>query len=124
MAENTQDDDSEEQADSISEAFLPLVPTELGIDPILLALLQTAAFLDLSDDDSVDPEFAGDVLERVGLYVQRLPAERVPELQSQLGRLHAHAVEAGWPPDLSEFVGQFLYNCGLGDEDDVAKDPA
>jgi hypothetical protein len=115
-----EDEREEEEGEEAVDAqpLLPPIPEELGIDPLLLALLHTAAFLDLSDDESVDPELAGDVLEHVGMYAQRLPPERVQELEQQLEKLQAHAEQSGWPPELSEFVGQFLYNCGIGDEDD------
>jgi hypothetical protein len=104
------------------EPFLPVVPEELAIDPILLALLQAAAFLDLADDESVDPDQAGFVLEHVGMYVQRLGPEGAAAVQQQLTRVHAHAKSQGWPAELAEFVERFLYNCGLGDEDDAPKD--
>ncbi len=36
--------------------MFPVIPAELGIDPLLAALLQAAAFLDLGEDDVVDPD--------------------------------------------------------------------
>lgn len=120
-----EDTETEEQTDENEEgidAFLPVVPEELGIDPVLLGLLHTAAFLDLADDDSVDPEFAGDVLEHVGLYIQRLGAERAGQIEAQLEKLAKYAAESGWPQHLREFVSHFLYNCGIGDEEDSSDD--
>lgn len=121
---NSEDDRDEEVDESVeSDSFMmPVVPENLRIDPLLAALLHCAAFLDFSDDDAVDPQAAGDVLEHVGMYVQRLPAERFDEIQEQLDRLEDHAQNAGWPEDMIEFVRDFLYNCGIGDEEEETDD--
>jgi hypothetical protein len=116
MGSEPDDDTLEDGEDDAGAGLLPVVPTELGIDPLLIALLHAAAFLDLSDDESVDPELAGDVLEHVGMYVQRLPPERLLEIESQLSSLSAHAEAQGWPGELVDFVASFLYNCGIGEE--------
>jgi hypothetical protein len=98
----------------------PLVPPELGIDPLLLALIHCAAFLDLASEDLVDPDAAGDVLEGLEAYITRLPADRLTEIQGQLERLEQYAEESGWPHELVEFVADFLYSCGIGEEDEAA----
>lgn len=119
-SESDDDDDTldDDDAEVDGAGLLPVVPPELGIDPLLIALLHAAAFLDLSDDDSVDPELAGDVLEHVGMYVQRLPAERVQDIERQLRTLSEHAEAQRWPEELVDFVASFLYNCGIGEEAD------
>jgi hypothetical protein len=115
--------DLESEALNSEEGFLmPVVPDELGIDPMLLALLHAAAFLDLAGDDSVDEEDAGDVLEHIGLYVQRLPPERLDDITAQLERLERHGKQNGWPGALTEFVADFLYNCGSGDDEEDEDD--
>lgn len=114
------DDDRDEELDESVESdgsMMPLIPDGLGIDPLIAALLHCAAFLDFSDDDVVDPQAAGDVLEHVGMYVQRLPPERLDEIQGQLDRLEDHAESAGWSEDMIEFARDFLYNCGIGEEE-------
>lgn len=95
---------------------LPLIPAELGIDPVLLALLQCAAFLDLSDEAVVEPGAATEVLEHVGLYIQRLAPDELSDLMDQLTVLHEHGVKSGWAPELLELVDDFLYSCGVDDE--------
>jgi hypothetical protein len=105
------------------EPYLPEIPPELGVEPLLAALLQCAAFLDLGDDTSVDPVQADEVLEHVGMYVQRLPPERVADIEKQLARLKEHAEKANWPEPIAAFVADFLYSCGIGeDEDDEGQD--
>jgi len=85
-----------------------------------MALLQTSAYLDFSDDDVVDPEAARAVLERVGLYVQRLDDAGVERIAAELERLLAHAEQAEWPEEARDFVHDFLEHCGFAIEDEDA----
>jgi len=85
---------------------------------LLSALLHTAAALDLSDDEVVHPDAARGVLERVGLYVQRLDDEDVERVASELERLLDHAKQAGWPEEARDFVRDFLEHCGFAVEED------
>lgn len=103
--------------EEIRTLLLPVVPEELKLDPLLLALLRCSCFLDLSGEDGVDAQLAGEVLEHVGLYIQRLPDERLDELQAQLASLECYGSEQGWSEDLIEFIRDFLYNCGLGEDE-------
>ncbi len=96
------------------------MPDSVEVSPLLLALLHTAAFLDLSDDEALDPERAGKILQRVGLYVQRLSDDDVEAMADDLSLLVEHAKQAGWPAPAREFVETFLENCGFeldGDDD-------
>lgn len=97
---------------------LPVIPEGLGIDPLLLALLHCASFLDLSGDTLVDSGSATDVLEHVGLYVQRLDPDRQLDVARQLRALREHGEAAGWSGELIDFVEHFLYSCGIGEDVD------
>lgn len=112
-----EDDREETVLGALEDPVMPLVPAELGIDPILLALLHCAAFLDLASEDLVDPEAAGDVLENLEAYVKRLSPERLNEIEHQLESLEQWAESAGWPDELVDFVADFLYSCGIGEDD-------
>ncbi len=94
--------------------MFPVIPAELGIDPLLAALLQAAAFLDLGEDDVVDPDAAVSVLEHVGLYASRLSPEQIDALQEQLERIVEYGESQGWPEEIVEFTLRFLYHCGVG----------
>jgi hypothetical protein len=107
---------------AVSRSMLPVLPPELAIDPLLAALLHLAAFLDLSDDASVDPDAAGEALEHVGLYVQRLDEATLDRLESELRRLAEHAQVAGWSEEQREFVEDFLYSCGIGQDEDEGEE--
>jgi hypothetical protein len=93
------------------EFMLPVVPEELEVDPVLLALLHCAAFLDFAEDDAVDPDLATEVLDHIAYYVRRAPAARLEQMRAELKRVERHAAEERWPAELVEFVGEFLDNC-------------
>jgi hypothetical protein len=113
------DPQGESPEDISLESMLPVVTDELAVDPLLLALLQCAAFLDFADDETVEPNSATEVLDHVAYYVRRIPAERLGQLQSQLRRVEEHGAAEGWPPELVEFVGDFLDNCTADDDDEA-----
>lgn len=104
-----------------SAAFqLPLIPKELELSPLVLALLQLASFLDLSEEPVVDARASGQTLARMGLYMQRLDDESVESLADDLDALAEHAKSAGWPEEALEFIQSFLENCGFVPEDEPA----
>ena len=115
------DDDQDPQAEPTEDLsfMMPVVSEGLEVDPLLVALLHCAAFLDFADEELVDPDLATEILDHVALYVRRLSPERLEEIQAQLERLEEHASRAGWPEEMVEFVGDFLENCSSeeGDED-------
>jgi hypothetical protein len=117
--------EEEDRAEGEEESryMMPPVAADVDVDPLLLALLHCAAFLDLAEDDIVDPEAAGDVLEHVGMYVMRLPPERLQLLSGQLERLADHGAKEGWPEWITGFVGDFLYSCGVGEDRDDEDQP-
>jgi hypothetical protein len=101
---------------------MPLVPESLGVDPMLLALVHVASLLDFAEDDVVDPEAANVALEYVEEYLQRLPAERLDAIQADLDRMEEYGAEHGWSEEMTDFVRDFLYNCGLDDDDEAPDD--
>ena len=115
MADRERPAQPDEAAEDL-DFVMPVVSDELDIDPLLVALLHCAAFLDFADDDVVDPDAATEVLDHVALYVRRLPAERLAEIQAQLERLEEPSARAGWPQEMVEFVGDFLDNCSSDDD--------
>ena len=122
MSDDKNDDDAE------VAVLLPVVPKSVAADPLLLALVSCAAFLDLSTEEAVDPDDAVDVLELVGGYIQRLPEDRLEQIKEQLEGLAEWATKQDWPEETVAFVRDFLFNCGVADgeegeeEDDEDED--
>lgn len=92
---------------------VPLIPSDLGVDPLLAAVIDCAAFLDLADDGAVDAEQASVTLEHVAYYVRQLPSDRVELLGRQLDAIVMHGNRHGWPETLVQFARSFLANCGV-----------
>lgn len=116
MADEPRGDEASGDAENGEiDPVLPVVPEALGIDPLLLALLHLSAFLDLSDDETIDPDAATQALEYVGLYVQRLSDDRLRSISADIAKLGAHGKTSGWSEEQLQFMRDFLFNCGLGE---------
>ncbi|MCA9626835.1 MAG: hypothetical protein KC766_04195 [Myxococcales bacterium] len=101
---------------------LPEIPEELGLDPVLCALLHLAYFLDSVEEETLSAEHATPNLERVGLYVQRLDDEQLDELEAQLAELVEYAIAEKWSEDQREWLASFLEHCGIELEAEDASD--
>jgi hypothetical protein len=96
------------------DAFvLPLIPEELGVEPQFAALLHAAAFLELSGDGAVDPDWAVEALEHIAHYLLRLPGPEVERLGAQLAKLATFGQTNGWSEDVVEFIQSFFEACGV-----------
>ncbi len=92
---------------------MPVLPKPLKLDPILAALLHVGLFLEMSDDDTVDLDWAVEAMEHVGYYLQSIPIDDVTRIQDQLDRVAEHLRKKKQPDDAVEFVSEFLRHAGL-----------
>jgi hypothetical protein len=97
-------------------ALLPEVPAELGVHPLLLAVLHATIFLDGSEDDVVDPDAAAEALEYLATYLQRLRGAELRRVKEDLQVLAAYAKDQDWPKQEVRFFKEFLAHFGAGDE--------
>lgn len=95
-------------------AVFPLIPEELGIDPLLLATVHAYVLLDGSDAAVVHPVVAEEALHYLVTYLQRLGGERLRRVREDLATLAAYAKAEKWPKAQVRFVQEFLKNVGLG----------
>ena len=98
---------------------MPVLPKALKIDPILASLLHTMAFLELSDDETVDLDWAVEAMEHVAFYIQRLTDEQIEQTDEQLKRIAAYAKKKKMPKEFVDLAQDFLENCGVGDENSI-----
>ena len=96
-------------------AVFPLIPAELGVDPLLLAVLHSAVFLSGSDDAVVHPDAAEEALEYVAGYLQRLDGERLRRTREDMACLVAFAKSEKWPKQTMQFLKAFLTDFGVGE---------
>jgi hypothetical protein len=95
-------------------AVLPQIPAELGIDPLLLAVIHAVVFLDGSAETIVHPDAAAETLEYIAGYVQRLGEPRLQRVREDLACLAAYAREQKWPKAEVRFLKDFLAEFGVG----------
>ena len=96
-------------------AVFPLIPAELGVDPLLLAVLHSAVFLSGSDEAVVHPAAAEEAMEYVAGYLQRLQGERLRRVREDMACLVAFAKQEKWPKQTEQFLKSFLTDFGVGD---------
>jgi hypothetical protein len=101
---------SDEPAPEVPEgaAVFPLIPAELGVDPLLLAVLHAVVFLEASAEDVVDPAAGGEALEYLATYLQRLDGPALRRAREDMAALAAYARDQKWPKQQVHFLKTFL----------------
>jgi hypothetical protein len=108
-------DDAERQVPEGAAVF-PLIPPELGVQPLLLALLHTVVFLEGSEDDVVHSAAAGEALEYVATYLQRLSEAELRRVREDLECLAVFGRSQQWSRQQVRFLKELLDTYGVGDE--------
>ena len=96
-------------------AVFPVIPPELGIDPLLLAVLHAIVFLDGSEEDIIQPEAAEEALDHLAGYLQRLAGPILQRVREDLDCLAAYARQQDWPKAQQRFLRDFLSTYELSD---------
>jgi hypothetical protein len=106
-----------DEADEVPDgaAVFPEIPPELGVHPLLLAVLHTYVFLDGSDAAVVNPEASSEAMEYVALYLQRLSGAELQRTREDLDTLVGYAKEQKWPKQYIVFLKSFLSENGVGE---------
>jgi hypothetical protein len=109
--------DLSDSADEVPDgaAVFPEIPPELGVHPLLLAVLHVYVFLDGSDAAVVNPEASSEAMEFVALYLQRLTGVELQRAKEDLDTLVGFAKEEKWPKQYVTFLKSFLSDNGVGD---------
>jgi hypothetical protein len=90
-------------------AFVMLeLPASLNIDPLLAALIHAFAFLDLSEDEAVDPDAAVEALENMQFYLERLKPKQIEKLRDQLESIRKYAESQNWPSEFNELLAEIV----------------
>lgn len=95
-------------------AALPLIPEELGVNPLLLATLHAIVFLDSSAEEVVYPAAAEEALEYLATYLQRLEGQQLDRVKEDLACVVEHGRAEGWPKSCCDFLKDFLKDFGIG----------
>ena len=95
-------------------AVFPLIPAELGIHPLLLAVLHATVFLSGSDEAVVNAQAAAEAEEYFAGYLQRLSGPDLERVRTDLECLVAFARREKWPKQEIQFLKTFLNEYGVG----------
>ncbi|HEY7329861.1 MAG TPA: hypothetical protein VH592_19660 [Gemmataceae bacterium] len=106
---------SEAGASEVPEgaAVFPLIPEQLGVNPLLLAVLHATVFLSGSDDEVVNPDAAEEALHYLAGYLQRLDGQLLRQVREDMVCLTAFAKQEKWPKQLVRVLQDFLKDYGI-----------
>jgi hypothetical protein len=99
----------------VGAAVFPLIPPELGVNPLLLATLHATIFLAGSDDAIVHPEAADEAVQYIAGYVQRLEGPALAKVREDMACLAAYARQEKWPKQVVHALKSFLADLGIND---------
>ncbi len=95
-------------------AVFPLIPEELGIHPLLLAVLHAVVFFDGSDADVVNDAAANEALNYFVTYLQRLQGPDLKRIHEDMDALITFGKQESWPKEEMQFLQEFLKEYGIG----------
>lgn len=81
------------------------------------AVINAAAFLELSDDQSLDPELATQALEEIAFHLSHCSPEEKQALLEVLAEMRAAELESGPRIEMMDFLDSFPATFGLVEED-------
>ena len=95
-------------------AVFPLIPAEIEVHPLLLAVLHAVVFLEGSGENVLDPAAAAEQLELMAACLQRLDGAELRRVREDLEVLTSYAKDSEWPKDAIRFLQTFLADYGVG----------
>jgi hypothetical protein len=121
MLDEDEDDDVEETSDKPAgeapdgAAVFPMIPEELGVHPLLLGLLHAYVFLEGSDETVLNGAAAGEAMEYLATYLQRLTGPELRRAKEDFATLASFAKSEKWPKQQVRFLQDFLAENGVGE---------
>ena len=97
-------------------AVFPIIPAELGVNPLLLAVLHAAVFLSGSTEDVIHPAAADEAFDLMAGYLRRLRGEALRQAREDVDCLVRYARQEKWPRELIHALKSILDACGVGEE--------
>lgn len=94
-------------------AVFPLIPPELNINPMLLAIIHAYVFLEGSEISIVHPDAAAEAMEYMATYLQRLENKELQRVREDMETLVGFAKEEKWPKQHIVFLKSFLEDNGV-----------
>jgi hypothetical protein len=92
---------------------MPVIPGDLAVDPRTLALLHCISFLELSGDDTVDPDWAVEAMEHVTHYLHRLDQDSLTRMRTDMESIASWAESKQMAPRFIDLARRFTEYAGL-----------
>jgi hypothetical protein len=107
---------SSEPAEDVPDgaAVFPLIPEELGVHPLLVAVLHAIVFFDGSAEDVVHRAAAEEAAQYLIMYLRRLQGAELKRVREDIECLIAYGREEKWPKEEMEFIEGFLEDYFVG----------
>jgi hypothetical protein len=96
-------------------AVFPLIPPELGVHPLLLAVLHAYVFLEGSDPTVLNGTVAEEAMEYLVSYLQRLNGPDLRRAREDFATLASFARSEKWPKQQVRFLQDFLKDNAIGE---------
>ena len=94
-------------------AVFPTIPAELGVHPLLLAVLHAVVFLEGSGADVLDSAAAQEQLEIIAAMLQRLNNDELRRVREDMATLVGYAKHEKWDKGSIQFLKNFLDDYGV-----------
>jgi hypothetical protein len=108
-------EEEEQQEVPDGAAVFPLIPPELGANPLLLAVIHATIFLAGSDEAIVNAAAADEVVERLGTYLRRLRGPQLQLVREDMQCLSSYARQQKWPKQVIRALQVLLEDYGVGE---------
>ncbi len=105
--------DSDEAQVPEGAAVFPDIPAELGVNPLLLAVVHATVFLAGSDEQIVQPDAADEAVVAIAGYLQRLEGQQLRSVKEDMACLVTYARQQKWPRGLVQSLKTFLADLGV-----------
>jgi hypothetical protein len=91
-----------------------MIPAELGVHPLLLAVLHAYVFLEGSDPTVLNGTVAEEAMEYLASYLQRLGGADLKRVKEDMATLVGFAKSEEWPKQQVRFLQEFLKENQIG----------
>jgi hypothetical protein len=101
-------------------AVFPDIPADLGVNPLLLAVIHATVFLAGSDEQIVQPDAADEAVQGIARYIGRLDSRALRSVREDLACLVAYARQQKWPRGMVLSLRSFLADLGVEEAEEEA----
>jgi hypothetical protein len=113
VIEEVPEPESEDDAPDGAAVF-PLIPAELGINPLLMAVIHAYVFLEGSAPAVLNGAAAEEAMNYLATYLQRIGGPDLRRAREDMQALIGFAKSEKWPRQQIRFLQDFLDDNGVG----------